>query len=97
MEEQFPPLQNDLILRVARGEQFVPRPFYFYFNILETKACCADCISGETVERPPIWVMRQGETSSPPCCPAAGSVPEYTYTHAHADPQLSRPLSPRVP
>ena len=30
MGEQFPPLQNDLILRVARGEQFFSRSFILF-------------------------------------------------------------------
>ena len=90
MEEQFPPLQNDLILRVARGEQFLSSIFIFIFLVskppqnyvrlwtfflrlysmllclfplTKTSGNADSRVAGETVERPPIWVMRQGENS----------------------------------
>jgi hypothetical protein len=66
MAEDFPPLKNDLILRVARGE-YTGHPFSsffpFLFSILrrQDNKQVLTASTGETVERPPIWVMRQGE------------------------------------
>lgn len=52
MPESFEPLKNDLLLRAARGTLLLPN-------------CCSDWIAnaetGERVERPPMWVMRQGD------------------------------------
>lgn len=57
MDHQFPTLKNDLLLRAARGE----------LKTFEEKFTCnltnTHFLTGETVERPPIWVMRQGEKS----------------------------------
>ena len=46
----FDELKNDLLLRTARGDGYAHR----YPN--STKM-----FLGERVERPPIWVMRQGK------------------------------------
>lgn len=54
MELTFEPLKNDLLLRAAWGENLG----YFFKAVLGF----ANCVSkiGEVVERPPMWVMRQG-------------------------------------
>lgn len=47
--ENFPPLQNDLVLRVSRGN-LLPHCNY---------TSCYNMTLGEKVERTPVWIMRQ--------------------------------------
>ncbi len=51
MDEQFPPLQNDLILRVARGEQFFSRVSTSIFIFWTPR--CADCKQARRSSGPP--------------------------------------------
>lgn len=53
MAHQFEPLQNDLIIRTAWGRIFSPR--------INEKSLTSE---GQKVERPPMWVMRQGTNKS---------------------------------
>jgi hypothetical protein len=59
MSPEFEPLQNDLIIRTAWGM------FKTFVSVLRSYLSMQVLIhTGQKVERPPIWVMRQGMSSA---------------------------------